>query len=84
MRDGTTVGPLRDGESMEFGGVTYQLEQTVTSRAESTYQNVLTINQPLANIVGSTFTCSADNVIPGPASASQPLTIMGELLLFEQ
>ena len=64
---------------MEFGGVTYQLTQTVTDRAQSTYQNVLTINQPLADIEGSTFTCSAENQI-GTAPASQPLTIMGVLL----
>ena len=78
MRDGTTVGPLRDGESMEFGGVTYQLVQTVISRAQSTYQNVLTVSQPLADIVGSTFTFRVENTI-GPSPDSQPLTIMGEL-----
>ena len=83
MRDSTTVGPLRDGESMGFDGVTYQLAQTVTNRAQSTYQNVLTINQPLADIIGSTFTCSVENRI-GTSPVSQPLTItMGELLLFE-
>ena len=83
MRDSITVGPLRDGESMEFGGVTYQLTQTVTNRAQSTYENVLTINQPLANIVGSTYTCSVENRF-GTSPVSQPLIItMRELLLFE-
>ena len=76
-RDGTTVGPLRDGESMEFGGVTYQLAQTVTNRAQSTYENVLTINQPLANIIGSTFTCSVENTI-GVSPTSQPFIITSE------
>ena len=66
---------------MEFGGVTYQLTQIVTNRVQSTYQNVLTINQPLADIVDSTFTCSVENTI-GSSLDSQPL--MGELLLFEQ
>ena len=79
-RDGTTVGPLRDGESMEFGGVTYQLAQTVTNRAQSTYQNVLTVDQPLADITGSTFTCSVRNKM-GIAPYSQPLTINGRFVL---
>ena len=77
MRDSTTVGPLRDGESMEFGGVTYQLTQTVTDRAGSTYQNVLTINQPLSDIEGSIFTCSVENTI-GTSSDSLPITVNGK------
>ena len=72
------MGPLRDGESMEFGGVTYQVTQTVTNRAQSTYENVLTINQPLADIAGSTFTCSVENTI-GTSPASQSYSA-GELL----
>ena len=73
IRDGTTVGTLRDGESMEFGGVTYQMTQTVTNRAQSTYQNVLTIKQPLAGIIGSSFTCRVENTL-GTSFASHPLT----------
>ena len=83
MRDGTTVGPLRGGESKVFDGVTYQLTQMVTNRAQSTYQNVLTINQPLSDIVGSTFRCSFENTL-GTAPNSQPLAITGELFLYEQ
>ena len=79
-RDGTTVGPLRNGESTEFGGITYQLTQTVTGRAQSTYQNVLIINQTFANIVGSTFTCSVGNTI-GTSPDSESLQIMGEFVL---
>ena len=81
MRDSTTtVGPLREGESMDFGGVTYQLAQTVSNRAESTYQNVLTINQPLASIVGSSFTCSVQNTV-GTSTPSDSLQIMGEIAI---
>ena len=82
IRNGTTVGPLREGESTESGGVTYQMAQTVANRAQSTYQNVLTINQPLADIIGSTFFCSVENAV-GISPVSQSLTIMGELLLFK-
>ena len=77
MRDGATVGPLRDGESMDFGGITYQLTQTVTNRAQSTYLSVLTINEPLSDIEGSTFTCSVENTI-GTSSDSLPITINGK------
>ena len=79
MRDGTTVGPLRDGESIDFGGVMYQLTQTVTNRPQSTYQNVLTINQPLFDSEGSTFTCSVQNTI-GTSSDSLPITVNGKHL----
>ena len=84
VRDGTTVGPLRDGESLTFSGVTYQITQMVTNRTQSSYQNVLTINQPLADIIGSTFSCIVENTI-GASPDSQSLTIiMSKLLLFEQ
>ena len=79
----STVGPLRDGESMERDGITYQLTQTVTDRAQSTYRNVLVINQSLADIIGPiTFTCSVENTI-GTSPTSQPLTIIGELLFVQ-
>ena len=78
MRDGTTVGLLMEGESKEVDGVTYQLTQMVTNRSQSTYQNVLTINQSLADLVGSTFTCSVENTL-GTANDSHPLAITGEL-----
>ena len=68
---------------MELDGITYQLTQTVTDRAQSTYQNVLTINQSLADIIGPiTFTCSVENTV-GTSPSSQPLTIIGEKHLSE-
>ena len=80
------MGPLRDGESMEFGGVTYQMTQMVTNRTQSTYENVLTINQPVTDVVGSTFNCSVENII-GTSPPSQSITViyyMSELLFFEK
>ena len=79
-RDDTTVGTLRDGESIESGDVTYQLTQTVTNRAQSTYENVLTFNQSLSDIVGSSFTCSVQNTV-GTSPTSAPLEIMGEIAI---
>ena len=77
MRGGTTVGPLRDGESVSVGGVTYDLAQKVTNRRESTYENVLTINDDLANLMNDTFTCIVTNIVG--INTSQPNTISGEI-----
>ena len=63
---------------MDFGGVMYQLTQTVIDRAESTYLNVLTINQPLSDIIGRTFTCNVENTIG--TSNSEDITINGKHL----
>ena len=37
------------------------MTQTVTNRAAATYDNVLTVNQPLASVLGSSFTCTVTN-----------------------
>ena len=71
------MGPLRVGESVVVGGVTYELVQTVTNRRESTYENVLTINDALANLVDDTFTCTVANTLG--MDTSQPITIRGEI-----
>ena len=71
------MGPLRDGVSVVIGGVTYELAQTVTNRRESTYENILTINDDLANLVGDTFTCTVDNTLGMDTSPS--ITISGEI-----
>ena len=77
MRGSTTVGPLRDGELVSVGGVTYQLAQRVINRRESTYENVLTINDALANLVDDTFTCTVVNTLGMNTSSS--ITISGEI-----
>ena len=71
------MGPLYDGESVEIDGVTYELTQMATNRGASTFDNVLTINQPLADIVDSSFSCSVTNSI-GSSTASDTLPIMGK------
>ena len=66
----TTVSWTRNGQPVTIDGNTYQLTQTVTDRAASTYENVLTINQPLASILGSTFTCTVTNIFGSVTSNS--------------
>ena len=77
MRGSTTVGPLRDGESVVVDGVTYVLSQAVINRRESTYENILTINDDLANLVGDTFTCTVANTLG--MDTSQPITNSGAI-----
>ena len=71
------MGPLRDGQSVVVGGDTYKLAQRVINRRESTYENILTINDALANLVNDTFTCTVANALG--MDTSQPITISGEI-----
>jgi len=64
----TTVTWTRNGQPLAIDGDTYQLSQTVTNRASATYENVLTINLPLARILGSTFLCTVTNVFGSDTS----------------
>ena len=70
------MGPLRDGDSIELSGATYQLTQTVTDRSLSTYASVLTITQDVSDVVGHTYTCTVTNVL-GSATSEQ-LVITGK------
>ena len=79
VRGSTTVGPLRDGESVVVGGVTYELAQSVTNRRESTYENILTINDALANLVDDNFTCTVANALGMDTSSS--ITIRGRYIM---
>ena len=63
MRDGTTVGVVKDGDSTTMNGVTYQLAQTLTDRRQSTYENVLIITEERSSLAGSAFTCRVKNVL---------------------
>ena len=74
MRDGNAInGIVRDGDS----ATTYQLSQTVTDRIQSTYDNVLTVNEPLSSLAGSTFTCQVANAL-GMSAISDSFQIPGK------
>ena len=78
MREGNAInGIVRDGDSVTVNGVTYQLSQTLTNRAQSTYDNVLTITEALSSLAGSTFTCQVENAL-GPSQTSQSFQIPGK------
>ena len=71
----TTVTWMRNGQPLAIDGDTYQLSQTVTNRASSTYENVLTINLPLASILDgdNSFTCTVTNELGSVTSDSLQL-----------
>ena len=78
MRDGNAInGIVRDGDSATVSGVTYQLSQTLIDRAQSTYDNVLTITEPLSSLAGSTFTCQVENAL-GMSAISDSFQIPGK------
>ena len=78
MRDGNAINEIvRDGDSATVNGVTYQLSQTLTDRAQSTYDNVLTITEALSSLAGSTFTCQVENAL-GMSVISDSIQILGK------
>ena len=52
------------------------MTQTVTNRAAATYENVLTVNQPLASVLGDSFTCTVTNELGADTSDSVQVTGM--------
>ena len=76
MRDGTIVEPLRDGESIELSGATYQLTQTVTNRSLSTSESMLTITQALSEVIGHNYICTVTNVLG--SATSEELEVIGK------
>ena len=68
----TTVTWRRDGHPLAIDGHTYHMVQTVTHRASSTYENVLTVSPPA---LGSTFTCAVSNIL-GSSAMSNSVTGM--------
>ena len=78
MRDGNAInGIVRDGDSATVNDVTYHLSQTLTNRAQSIYDNVLTITEPLSSLADSTFTCQVANAL-GMSAISQLFQIPGK------
>ena len=68
----TTVTWMRDGQALTIDGSTHQLIQTVTNRRESTYENVLTINDRLST-VGHIFRCTVTNTLGSTTEDVQAL-----------
>ena len=67
---------MKDGLSLSIDGSTYQLTQTVTNRASSTYSNVLTVSEIAPTGVAGTYTCTVSNDL---GSDSDSVIAVGEL-----
>ena len=50
---------MKDGSPLDIDGTTYSMEQTVTGRATSTYDNTLSINDTNRN----DYSCEVQNVL---------------------
>ena len=72
----TTVSWMKDVLSLSIDGSTYQLTQTVTDRASSTYSNVLTVSEAAPTGVAGTYTCTVSNDV---GSGSDNVIAVGEL-----
>ena len=71
---------MKDGQPLSIDGSTYQLTQTVTDRASSTYSNVLTVSETAPTGVAGTYTCNVTNDL---GSDSDSFTAVGELLVYK-
>ena len=67
---------MKDGQSLSIDGSTYQLTQTVTNRASSTYSNVLTVSETASTGVTGTYICTVSNDLD---SDSENVIAVGEL-----
>ena len=67
---------MRDGQPFSIDGSTYQLTQTVTDRASSTYSNILTVSETAPTGVAGTYTCTVSNDL---GSDSDSVIAVGEL-----
>ena len=70
----TTVTWEKDGVPLSIDGPIYQLTQTVTDRATSTYSNVLTVSEAAPTSVAGTYTCNVSNHF---GSVAEDFTVVG-------
>ncbi len=67
---------MKDGSSLVIDGTTYSMEQTVTGRPTSTYDNVLTIGDSGSRF--GTYSCEVSNEIG--SSGQTAVNVLGELI----
>ena len=72
----TDVTWMKDGDVLDIDGVKYKTYQTVTDRQNSTYQNILVVDDDIENVTGN-YTCQVTNRF---GSSSRDLTIRGSYI----
>ena len=70
----TNVTWMKDGDVLNIDGVKYKTYQTVTNRQNSTYKNILVVDDVIENITG-TYTCNVTNRL---GNSSNILTVRGK------
>ncbi len=68
----TTITWMKDGSPLVINGTTYCMEQTVTERPTSTYDNVLTIVDSGSSF--GTYSCEVSNAL----GSSGPTSVTGQ------
>ena len=52
---------MKNGQPLTIDGSLYSLSQTVTDRADSTYNNTLTLNETVPDGAAGIYTCTVSN-----------------------
>ena len=74
----TVVSWMKDGVIIDESSTDYTLTQTITNRATSTYNNILTVNEGAPGGVTGTYNCTVTNDI---GTATDQLVAVGELMV---
>lgn len=72
----TNVTWMRNGELLTIDGVKYDTMQIVTDRIDSSYRNILVMNDVLSIVGNLTFSCIISN-LNGSTSLNIPTDITG-------
>ena len=74
----TVVSWMKDGVIIDESSTDYTLTQTITNRATSTYNNILTVNEGAPGGVTGTYTCTVTNEL---GSATDQVMAVGEFMV---
>ena len=74
----TVVSWMKDGVIIDESSTDYTLTQTITNRAASTYNNIVTVNVGAPGGVAGTYNCTVTNDI---GTATDQVVAIGELMV---
>ena len=74
----TVVSWMKDGVIIDESSTDYTLTQTITNRATSTYNNIVTVNEGAPGGVAGTYICTVTNEL---GSHSDLRVAVGELMI---
>ena len=74
----TVVSWMKDGVIIDESSTDYTLTQTITDRATSTYNNILTVNEGATGGVAGTYICNVTNDL---GTATDQVVAVGELMV---